>query len=53
MPVGVPGNRDPNAICEYYYPFSKRPKNTHEMYCNCETDGHYLCKGCFFNVNNN
>ena len=42
MPVGVPGNRDPGAVCRAYVPGCPGDGE-------CETDGHYLCRtdpGC-------
>lgn len=42
MPVGIPGNRDPDTPCNSYEPVEwKTP-----MWNNCQTDGHYLCKEC-------
>lgn len=42
MPAGIPGNRDPEAICESYDP---RPRRDGD-WDGCATDGHYLCAGC-------
>lgn len=39
MPVGVPGNRDPEFRCDHYEP---GPRGGFD----CESDGHYLCKKC-------
>jgi hypothetical protein len=47
-PVGIPYQRDPDAPCAYYEPV-KRSANCWQ---DCETDGHYLCKGCFHNIEN-
>lgn len=41
-PVGVPGNRDPDAPCSAYEPI-RRSKTT---WADCQTDGHYLCDEC-------
>jgi hypothetical protein len=41
-PVGVPGRRDPAALCSAYAP---RPRLLGD-WTNCEADGHYLCGGC-------
>lgn len=41
-PVGVPGNRDPDAPCDGYAPRRWRPGD----FQNCQTDGHYLCREC-------
>jgi hypothetical protein len=41
-PVGIPGMRDPDSVCEAYSP---RYKNEGE-WDGCKTDGHYLCKNC-------
>ena len=41
-PVGVPGNRDPDLPCPHYAP---RPTLPGE-WCDCLTDGHYLCGRC-------
>ena len=48
--VGVPGIRDPNAKCPMYAP---RKRVTDDVANECETDGHYLCKECAFNINYN
>lgn len=41
-PVGVPGNRDPDAPCSGYEPVEwKFP-----AWRDCQTDGHYLCGEC-------
>jgi hypothetical protein len=42
-PIGLPGNRDPENICEAYSP--RRPLKS-DFGADCETDGHYLCKEC-------
>lgn len=42
MPVGVPGNRDPEHPCTAYAP---RPFELPD-WNDCETDGHYLCRDC-------
>jgi hypothetical protein len=49
-PVGLPGNRDPENECEYYAP---RKRHINDAKAVCETDGHYLCKDCIWNINNN
>jgi hypothetical protein len=41
-PVGIPGNRDPENICECYEPRKKKPGDWDD----CQSDGHYLCKEC-------
>lgn len=41
-PVGVPGNRDPQAPCDFYAPRRKRDGDWDD----CTTDGHYLCEKC-------
>jgi hypothetical protein len=44
LPVGVPGNRDPDSPCPAYAPVKPLP---FQYYRNdCQTDGHYLCKEC-------
>ena len=40
VPVGLPGNRDPEHPCAHYFPV-KRPGGGP-----CESDGHYLCSDC-------
>ena len=47
--TGIPYQRDPDAPCEFYEPL-KRP---YWYFRDCETDGHYLCRKCIHNVNNN
>lgn len=39
MPDGVPGNRSPDAECTAYDP---GPRGGFD----CQSDGHYLCRGC-------
>ena len=46
-PVGVPGNRDPEAPCTAFAP---RPRHWND-WGRCETDGHYLCAECCHKVN--
>lgn len=41
-PLGVPGNRDPQAPCTVYAPRKWQPGDFQD----CEGDGHYLCEGC-------
>ena len=41
MPVGLPGQRDPDNVCEFY-----SPRNPIGQASGCISDGHYLCKGC-------
>ena len=41
MPVGIPGNRDPNARCDGF-----APRNRFGSDFTCDGDGHYLCKEC-------
>jgi len=41
-PVGIPGNRDPDAPCPA---FSPRTREWND-WGRCETDGHYLCGEC-------
>jgi len=42
IPVGIPGNRDPDSICTQYDPFQDyKPVIKH-----CLGDGHYLCSFC-------
>lgn len=41
-PLGVPGNRDPDAVCTSYAP----RKWEFNDWRDCQTDGHYLCKEC-------
>lgn len=41
--IGIPYQRDPDAVCEAYEPFLNRRSPTFQ---DCETDGHYLCKKC-------
>ena len=47
-PVGIPWQRDPENPCKFYEPFKRSPNSWHD----CETDGHYLCKQCFHNIDN-
>lgn len=47
-PVGIPGNRDPEAPCEVYMPIKKQGILSGD----CETDGHYLCDKCIHNIKN-
>ena len=47
LPVGLPGHRDPNAICESYTPCKESDYD--EMKAECETDGHYKCGDCLYN----
>jgi len=42
MPVGIPGNRDPDNPC---YSFAPRPRFPDD-WGDCDTDGHYMCDGC-------
>lgn len=46
IPVGIPGNRDPNAKCEYYKPIKHKQGVYYPSTCN--GDGHYLCKKCIY-----
>lgn len=48
MPIGIPGNRDPENPCTGYSP---RKRLSGDYPAECETDGHYLCKECVFNIN--
>jgi hypothetical protein len=41
-PVGTPFVRDPADRCVAYAPRKPRPDD----WCDCEGDGHYLCKAC-------
>jgi hypothetical protein len=41
-PDGVPGNRDPDNPCTGYAPRKRQLGD----WCDCATDGHYLCKEC-------
>lgn len=41
--VGIPYQRDPDAVCETYEPFLQHKKY---YFVDCETDGHYLCSKC-------
>lgn len=41
VPVGLPGNRDPENKCAHYWPV-KQPSG----HGPCESDGHYLCADC-------
>ena len=50
IPVGMPGHRDPEAVCKFY-----TPKWMHDpafMEATgpgaCATDGHYLCDECIW-----
>lgn len=43
--VGVPGQRDPDAVCSMYAP---RKRVQGDSDANCCTDGHYLCNECAF-----
>ena len=45
-PVGIPGNRDPQAPCESYAPRKRKFGD----WSGCMTDGHYLCRGCAHRV---
>ena len=49
-PVGIPGNRDPDAECEIYMPIKKGSLKF--LSGDCETDGHYLCDKCIHNIKN-
>lgn len=40
--VGVPNKRDPESPCDYYAPRKPQPHD----WTDCDSDGHYLCKGC-------
>ena len=42
LPLGIPGNRDPDHLCEAYDPRPRHPGD----FAECATDGHYLCAGC-------
>lgn len=46
MPMGIPGNRDPDAPCAAFAP---RPKRSND-FGDCQTDGHYLCGECCHKV---
>lgn len=41
LPVGLPGNRDPESPCAHYFPV-KNPSG----HGPCESDGHYMCRDC-------
>lgn len=41
VPVGLPGNRDPDNVCVNYFPVLN-PSGLGP----CLTDGHYLCAEC-------
>lgn len=41
-PVGIPGNRDPDAPCTAFAPRHRHPQE----WGDCQTDGHYLCAEC-------
>ena len=41
VPTGLPGHRDPESICDQYFPV-KQPSGKGP----CQSDGHYLCAGC-------
>jgi hypothetical protein len=41
VPTGLPGHRDPESKCEFYWPVN-RPSGQGP----CQSDGHYLCVGC-------
>lgn len=49
LPTGIPGIRDVDAPCTGYAP---RKRVMGDALPECETDGHYLCKECCFNVKN-
>lgn len=42
VPVGLPGHRDTQAKCEFYYPARGR----YQYIGRCAGDGHYLCQEC-------
>lgn len=41
-PVGIPGNRDPDAPCTAFEPRARK----HGDFGDCDSDGHYLCAEC-------
>jgi hypothetical protein len=41
-PWGIPGNRDPENVCDAYEPRKSRLND----WTDCLTDGHALCKEC-------
>jgi len=45
--VGVPGIRDPDSKCAMYAP---RKRVFGDAIADCETDGHFLCRECAFNI---
>lgn len=42
IPVGTPGVRDPDALCEVFDPVEGDPDGSGT----CQTDGHYMCSEC-------
>lgn len=42
-PMGIPGRRDPQALCEDYRP---HPAAAVAWGGDCMGDGHYLCRKC-------
>ena len=38
--VGMPGVRDPENICDEFYPGEPQENNS------CDGDGHYMCSEC-------
>jgi hypothetical protein len=49
MPLGVPGNRDPEHPCDGYEPRKREPGD----FAECNGDGHYLCRKCALFVDPN
>ncbi len=41
-PVGIPGRRDPDALCDTYTPKTRRYPLV--GWAGCHGDGHYLCR---------
>lgn len=49
IPVGLPGNRDPENPCSFYDPIKRHPTVLLPMeFGPCQTDGHYQCSDCSF-----
>jgi hypothetical protein len=48
--VGAPGVRDPEHPCDQYDPTPSEIGAHGECEGECETDGHYLCRGCRWRI---
>lgn len=44
IPMGVPGIRDPNNLCNAFTPIPRNFKG--DYWDTCNTDGHYMCDEC-------